>query len=117
MDWVEAGLAAANFSISEIREDGTLGYWSDEQAKGLQQDTYHSGFEIRALNGIACLTGNKVFRQAADKYFHTWLTDFFSKKGVPCLARRQTDTIEVHSCAEALLCSSKMFESGNFSKR
>lgn len=115
-DWIETGLHAANFSLSEIREDGTLNYWSDEQAECLQQDTYHSGFEIRAMNGIACLTGDKKFRQAADKYFRTWLRDFFSKEGAPCFGRGQTDVIEVHSCAESLLCAVKMFESGNFPK-
>ena len=115
-DWVETGLASAKFSLSEIREDGTLNYWSNEQAKGLQQDTYHSGFEMRAINGIACLTGDKEFRQAADKYFRTWLKDFFSKDGIPCFSRAQTDAIEVHSCAEALLCATKMFETGNFSR-
>lgn len=115
-DWVETGLASAKFSLSEIREDGTLNYWSNEQAQGLQQDTYHSGFEIRAINGIACLTRDKDFRQAADKYFRTWLRDFFSKDGVPCFSRAQTDIIEVHSCAEAILCAVKMFESENFPK-
>lgn len=115
-DWVETGLAAADFSLSEIREDGTLNYWSNEQAEGHQQDTYHSGFEIRALNSIACLTSIKEFRQTADKYFRTWLRDFFSKDGAPYFSRAQTDVIEVHSCAEALLCAAKMFESGNFSR-
>ncbi len=115
-DWVETGLAAANYSLSEIREDGTLNYWSNDQATILQQDTYHSGFEVRALNSIACLTSIKKFRQAADKYFRTWLRDFFSNEGVPCLSRGQTDIIEVHSCAEALLCAVKMFESGFFSR-
>lgn len=115
-DWVKTGLSAANFSLSEIREDSTLNYWSDEQAIGLQQDTYHSGFEIRALDSIACLTGNKEFRQAADKYFRTWLKDFFSKEGAPCFIRGQTDVVEVHSCAEGLLCAAKMFESGDFSQ-
>ena len=115
-DWVETGLDAANFSLSEVREDGTLNYWSNDQAVGLQQDTYHSGFEIRALDSIACLTGVKAFRQAADKYFHTWLKDFFSKEGVPCFGRGQTDIIEVHSCAEGLLCASKMFGTGNLSR-
>ncbi|MDB4264743.1 hypothetical protein N9893_01625, partial [bacterium] len=111
----QTGLAAANFSLSEIREDDTLNYWSNEQAKGIQQDTYHSGFEIRALNGIACLTGAKEFRQASDNYFSMWLRDFFSKDGAPCFSRMKTDVIEVHSCAEALLCASKMFETGNCS--
>jgi len=115
-DWVETGIAAANFSISEIREDGTLNYWSNEQAIGVQQDIYHSGFEIRALDGIANSTGLAKFRHAADHYFKTWLRDFFSEDGSPCLGRGQTDIIEVHSCAEALLCASKMADSKIFSK-
>jgi len=114
-DWLETGLAAARFSLSEVLDDGTLNYWSNEQSKGVQQDTYHSGFEIRALNSIACLTGLQEFRQAADKYFSTWLRDYFTKDGSPCLTRMQTDVTEVHSLAESLLCITKMFESGNFS--
>jgi hypothetical protein len=115
-DWVEAGLSAASFSLSEIRADGTLNYWSNEQAQGLQQDTYHSGFEIRALDSIARLTGDSKFRQAANRYFATWLRDFFSKQGVPCFLRGQHDVIEVHSCAESLLCAARVFDGGNFSR-
>ena len=115
-DWVRTGLSAAKFSVSEIREDGTLNYWSNEQAKCLQQDTYHSGFEIRALKNIGYLTGDHDYHQAADNYFRTWLRDFFLKDGIPCFSRSQSDVIEVHSCAEALLCAAKMFESGNFPK-
>lgn len=114
--WVRTGLAAANFSLSEIRDDGTLNYWSNEQAKSLQQDTYHSGFEIRALNNIACVTGIKEIRLAADKYLQTWLRDFFSHDGGPCLGRGETNVIEVHSCAESLLCLAKVFRAGSLPK-
>jgi hypothetical protein len=115
-DWIETGIAAARFSLSEVREDGTLNYWSNEQADGLQQDTYHSGFEIRSLNRIASSTGNSEFRHAADKYFKTWLADFFSPNGTPCLHRGQTNILEVHSCAESLLCAANMFGAGNLSR-
>jgi hypothetical protein len=115
-EWVETGLSAASFSLSEIRADGTLNYWSNEQAQGLQQDTYHSGFEIRALDSIARLTGDRKFREAANRYFATWLKDFFSKQGVPHFLRGQYDVIEVHSCAESLLCAARIFDGGNFSQ-
>jgi hypothetical protein len=108
---VETGLDAANLSISEIREAGTLNYWSNEQAAGIQQDTYHSGFEIRCLNSIPCLTSKTKIRDASDKYFQAWLKDFFTKDGAPCFSRGQADVIEVHSCAEGVLCALKMFES------
>jgi hypothetical protein len=116
-EWVNIGLAAGRFSLKEIRSDGTLNYWSNEQdLDGLQQDAYHSGFEIRALDGIARATGDKEFRKAADRYFETWLRDFFSEDGVPSFIRGRHDIIEVHSCAESLLCAVEMHESGRLSK-
>lgn len=111
-DWVKTGINAGRFSLSEIREDGTLNYWSNEQAKELQQDTYHSGFEIRAFDSIARLTGDLEFRKVANNYFSTWLRDYFSRQGVPCFSRGSHNIVEVHSCAESLFCISKLSESG-----
>lgn len=108
--WVKAGLDATRFSLSEIRDDGSLNYWSNEQAINLHQDMYHSGFEIRAFASIAEITGDIIYRKAAEKYFKTWLSDFFSNEGKPCLLRGQHNVIESHSCAEALLCIVTMFE-------
>lgn len=116
-NWITAGLSSARFSLKEIRKDGTLNYWSNEQTnKSIQQDTYHSGFEIRMLDNIANITGDLEFRSAADKYFTTWIQDYFSESGVPGFTRGNFDVIEVHSCAESLLCINKMFESGRLSK-
>ncbi len=115
-DWVRTGLEAASFSLAEVREDGTLNYWSNGQASELQQDTYHSGFEIRAIDSIASLTGLKEYREAANKYFSTWLKDFFSEKGAPYFVRNNKNSLEVHSCAEGLLCAVKLYSSGNYSK-
>ena len=117
IDWINTGLNAAYFSISEVRDDGTLNYWSNEQSVTVQQDTYHSGFEIRAINSIACLTGEKTFREVGQKYFQTWCRDFFLEDGIPCFVRSQRNTLEVHSCAEALMCTTMMFESNFLSKK
>jgi len=116
-DWIRAGLDAGRFSLAEIRTDGTLGYWSNEQAfKGMKQDTYHSGFEIRALNGIAGISGLPGFRNAAEKYFSVWRKDFFSESGVPCFVRGDHSVVEVHSCAESLLCPVAMGGTPGFTR-
>jgi hypothetical protein len=114
-EWCQIGLDAANFSLDEIRGDGTLSYWSAEQSfNGPQQDTYHSGFEIRALDGIARATGLPEYRVACDRYFSTWRKDFFMPSGHPCRERAKQNVVEVHSLAESLLCSSQMLISGSF---
>ena len=115
-EWVDAGLLATKFSLSEIRDDGTLNYWSYEQAKGVQQDTYHSGFEIRALSRIAILTELQEIKTVANAYFNTWITDYYSASGEPNYIRGQTDVIEVHSCAEAILCTTEFYRNGYISK-
>ncbi len=112
-EWVDTGLAAARFSLNQIREDGTLAYWSNAQmGPSVQQDTYHSGFEIRALHSIGARTGLGEFRRAAERYLSTWLADFFTPEGIPHFTRGRDNVIEVHSCAEALLCAAAMREAG-----
>jgi hypothetical protein len=110
--WIDIGLSAANYSLLEIRDDGTLNYWSNEQSNGIiTQDTYHSGFEIRALDNIANTLNNIEYRKAANKYFHTWLKDYFSGDGKPNFLRGDNSILEVHSCAEAIICITQLAES------
>ena len=109
-EWVDHGLLSANFSINEIREDGTLNYWSNSQSKDLEQDTYHSGFEIRSLNKIGVLTKISEILDASKYYFETWSKDFFSNSGSPCFVRGDKDITEIHSVAEPILSFNQFFE-------
>lgn len=106
-DWLSTGLDAGRFSLAELRPDGSLDYWSAAQSSGRQQDLYHSGFEIRMLDRIADATGRDDFRQAADRYFRTWLERYFTDEGVPHRVAGRA-VIEVHSCAEAILCAAQL---------
>ncbi|MBU0474996.1 MAG: hypothetical protein KKF62_12650 [Bacteroidetes bacterium] len=109
--WIELAKSAVNFSISQIKNDGTLNYWSDTQSGSyLQQDTYHSGFEIRSLISINKILRNDEIKLVIEKYFDTWLKDFFSANWQPAFQRSDFSIIEVHSCAEAILCLIKAFE-------
>ena len=107
-DWVQTGIDAGGFALHELREDGTLNYWSVAQGTALEQDLYHSGFEIRMLDSIARCTGREEFRRAADRYFQTWLQRYFAPDGTPLMTAARPGTVEVHSCAEALLCTARL---------
>jgi hypothetical protein len=107
-EWIDTGIAAGRFALRELRPDGTLDYWSAAQSEALQQDLFHSGFEIRMLDGIARSTGLEEFRRAADRYFEAWLRMFFGPDGTPSFAAARPGAVEVHSCAEALLCAAQL---------
>ena len=108
--WVSTGTKAANFSINQIMNDGTLNYFSDDQALCMQQDTYHAGFEIRALAKIGTILQDKTITAAALKYFQAWKQDYFWGSGRPCFIRGVNDELEVHSLAESLICPAQMLE-------
>jgi hypothetical protein len=107
-DWVQTGLDAGRFALHELREDGTLNYWSMAQSDALEQYLYHAGFEIRMLDSIARCTGREEFRRAADRYFQTWLQTYFAPDGTPLMTAARPGTVEVHSCAESLLCAAQL---------
>jgi len=107
-EWIQTGLDAGRFTLRELQPDGSLAYWSNAQQIGLDQDLFHSGFEIRALDAIARTSGVTDFREAADRYFQTWLKRYFADDGTPIFSHDRPGAVEVHSCAEALLCACQL---------
>jgi hypothetical protein len=103
-DALKLALEVTEFSLRDVLPDGTLNYWSTEQAGGVrQQDTYHSGFEIRALLTIAAISGRADIAHAARRYAQTWLADFVPVTGEVAHTRGSRGQLEVHSVAEAML--------------
>jgi hypothetical protein len=97
-------VAIAEFSLRDRQPDGTLNYWSTEQAGEIrQQDTYHSGFEIRALLSIASLAARRDISNAARQYAEVWLREFAPPSGIVAHSRGAFQVTEVHSVAEAML--------------
>lgn len=109
--WVDIGLQALNFSLAEIRDDGTLNYWSNDQASGVQQDTYHSGFEIRALNAISRTLDSNHLTKKTKIYFNAWLEQYLPNDGALKLGGSEEKCVEVHRTAEAVLVLKDMLDS------
>ena len=107
-NYIELGLNALNYTLSEQNDDGSLFYWGriQDHYNPKSLDHYHCGFEIRSLYSICNITGEDKFYQAAKKYYLFYLANFFEDKTIPKLTPKKKYPINIHSCAEAILCNS-----------
>lgn len=115
-NWVEQGVRCGNFALKEQRPEGYLPYWglkqTDIYSNGIiHTDHYHSGFEIRMLYGIWKNTEDERFREAYVKYFEWYLKNMFEDDGIiPKLTPDSKYPIDIHSCAEAILCQATLVQ-------
>ena len=108
--FVDLGRKATNFSISEIKNNGSLCYWSNSQKQKYNnnicsQDIYHSGFEIRMLQSIGELLNDEKILQKSSNYYDFFLNNYFTEN-IPRNFHNSPHFIEIHGCAEAVLCKS-----------
>ncbi len=114
--WIELGRKALNFTLSEQNEDGSICYWGKEQSKSCHMDHYHSGFEIQSLYSIWKLTDEQKIYRAVKRYYEFYLHHFFEAKTIPKFRPTQTYPINIHACAESILCNATLstdFPEGN----
>lgn len=106
---LETGLRATAYALSEQNSDGSLFYWGRDQNPADRMDHYHSGFEIRCLHGIWKSTGDPDVRQALEAYYAFYKERLFDRSGIPKMTPTSLYPINIHSCAEAILCHSTLF--------
>jgi len=104
--FIDYGLRTVNYTISEQNEDGSICYFGKNQEKKCHIDHYHSGFEIRNLYSIWKLTNEEKYYKATEKYYKFYLENLFKNKTIPKITPKDVYPINIHSCAEAILCNS-----------
>jgi hypothetical protein len=112
-DFFELGRRAANYSLNEQNPDGSICYWGRIQNSYSPDhlDHYHSGFEIRMLDSIWRITGDKRFQESFESYSRFYLHNFFESDNSKFIAKNNPENlypIDIHACAEAILCLSRL---------
>jgi hypothetical protein len=108
---VDCGINCGNFAVKQQQAEGYLPYWGLDQTHShsngkMRTDHYHSGFEIRMLYKLWKHTGVEVFRECYLKYFRWYLANMFLSDCYPKMNPASFYPINIHSCAESLLCRS-----------
>ncbi len=108
--YVDMGLQAAEYALREQNPDGSLYYWGRIQDHHSPHhiDHYHSGFEIRMLYGIWKSTLEPRFEQSWRRYYRFYQDHLLTHDGqdvIPKMGPESVYPINIHSCAEAILCN------------
>jgi len=114
----EQGMKAVNYTLSSQNEDGSFYYWafSDKDVYHIPDSTlkmidhYHTGFVLRSLYRIHKNTGERRVFDALCRGYKFYKDNLFEDKKVPKLRPDSLYPINIHSCAEAILCMSTLSE-------
>lgn len=112
-DYVDMALKAIDYTLSEQNTDGSIYYWARIQNHYSPNhiDHYHSGFEIRALYGIWKATKEPKYKQALVRYYSFYRTNLLKEENgliIPKMTPLSLYPINIHSCAETILCNATL---------
>lgn len=114
--YIDAGLSCARFALIEQQKEGYLPYWGLAQTNKysggrLHTDHYHCGFEIRSLHAIWLHTKIDAFYSSYRSYYLWYKKNMFNPDGMPKYTTKNMYPLNIHTCAEAILCNVQLAES------
>jgi hypothetical protein len=118
-DLIGYGTKALNYTLAAQNEDGSF-YYRSEIDKDLYDihgselvksiDHYHTGFVLRSLYSIYKNTNEPRVLEALSRGYRFYKDNLFEDKAIPKLRPDSTYPVDIHSCAEAILCMSTLNE-------
>ncbi len=99
-DFVGPALAAARYSLSRQRADGSWLYGDAPSQAWV--DNFHTGFNLSALLVLGRKLGMQDFHDAARKGLDFYLEHFFLDNGVARYFHDRTYPIDIHSIAQSI---------------
>ncbi|MBI2830685.1 MAG: hypothetical protein HYX79_00310 [Chloroflexi bacterium] len=115
-NYYKHGVKALNYTLDAQNKDGSFYYWAlsdrdvyhihDSSLKNI--DHYHTGFVLRCLYGIYNNTGDKKVLEALSRGYRFYRDNLFEDGRIPKFRPELKFPINIHSCAEAILCMSTL---------
>jgi hypothetical protein len=105
---VDMAVRAARYILSQQNDDGSFYYWGDEPPTAI--DHYHTGFVLRHLDTIRRLLDADFIDTPLRRGYEFYVAQMFDQRGVPKHTPEHLYPINIHSCAEALLCLTQLGE-------
>ena len=98
----ESSIKATRYTLSEQNSDGSFYYWGSEAPTII--DHYHTGFVLRHLDTVHRMLNLRELAVPLRRGFDFYAQELFTTAGIPKFTPKHLHPIDIHSCAEALLC-------------
>jgi len=102
----ESALAATRYSLRRQRPDGSWPYGEGPKQQWI--DSFHTGYNLMALDRISHCLGFAECEPAIRKGYRFYLDHFFAPGGIAKYFHNRTWPIDVHSIAQALITLSSL---------
>lgn len=102
-EWEDLALSCMRFTLADQLGDGSFEYWAPGQRQSSQIDNYHTGFVLRSLDAFA-RRGNDAAKQGLEAAWHHYRNTMLSPEGRPRNEPGTDTSLDIHSCAESILC-------------
>lgn len=108
--YIKLAKNAVNYTIREQNEDGSWYYFGIPEKMQGRIDNYHTGFVLRNLFEVYKITKDEVLWTCINKGLAFYTTNLFEKAQIPKFHHNISYPIDIHACAESILCLSKLSE-------
>lgn len=106
--YVDYGIKAMRYTLSYQNPDGSFFYSGPPDEVKNWVDHYHTGFVLRSLYSIYQITNDQSLLPKLKECYNHYLANFFLNDGIPKFQPQRIYPVEIHSCAEAILCLSEL---------
>lgn len=105
-DYEALALRAVRYTLSEQNADGSFHYWGSEPPTIV--DHYHTGFVLRHLDTVRRSTSAEFITEPLAHGYAFYFDHLFGADGTPKFTPDSLYPIDIHSCAEAILCIAQL---------
>jgi hypothetical protein len=114
--WNDYGIKALKYTLDAQNRDGSFYYWAlgEKEVYRISENTlktidnYHTGFILRSLHSIYKSTQNNLVLKALSNGYEFYRNNLFKDNRIPKLKPDALYPINIHSCAEGILCMSTL---------
>jgi hypothetical protein len=99
--WKRLANSAAEFTLAQQQRDGSWLYGGQEHHRFI--DSFHTGYNICALDHLAALLSTASYDEAIAKALNFYCSTFFAQDGCPAYYAHRRWPIDAHSGAQAII--------------
>ena len=106
-EFLERAMQAVNYSVDEQNGDGSWYYWGNDTGgdRGVI-DNFHTGFNLRSLHDIYLLRYDSRIEASLVRGYEFFKNNLILDYSVPKYTKDHRYPIDIHACAESILCLS-----------